>query len=317
MNRKDLEKLFDRYDVYYDEVGLDVRDVRTGRHIGSVHYISGTTGSEVLAVCNSELSTLRQPKLISIGGECSFRNVHELANSLNSDRRLEGKRPASERMLNREFKACAKFDFESCVKLLKAWLDFLFFADGNNELPEDVTDRLNKAGKRHYGKVRKARTSVVAEAPKPYTGPHGWNDAIRALHGPKESDSDEPDATLAPTEKNAPLILGTLKALDANATHEGRHQAVYEHVLKNGPVCRRELVESVSISRVNVTRIIRRLENCGLLIEKPCGIGKHFVALASCGIDVTRVAAAYAVLVMQRTYEEMADKYKSAYGTMP
>jgi len=92
---------------------------------------------------------------------------------------------------------------------------------------------------------------------------------------------------------------------------------VYEHVLKNGPVCRRELVESVSISRVNVTRIIRRLENCGLLIEKPCGIGKHFVALASCGIDVTRVAAAYAVLVMQRTYEEMADKYKSAYGTMP
>ena len=182
MNRKALEKLFERYDVYYDEVGLDVRDVRTGKHIGSVHYVHGTTGSEVIAVRNDEISALHQPKLVMIGAECSFRNAHELANSMNCDRRLEGKREASESMVNREFKACIKVEFEACVELLKAWLDFQFFPEGKNELAPEMAKRLTQVGKRNYAKVQKARTSVVAE-PKPYTGPHGWNQAIRDLHG--------------------------------------------------------------------------------------------------------------------------------------
>ena len=119
-------------------------------------------------------------------------------------------------------------------------------------------------------------------------------------------------------DSNKQLIEKLLEMLDKNATaHDTRHQSLYKHLAEHGVTCRRVLVEQVSVSRVNANRVLRRLMNCGLVAEKTIGYTKQYIALTPEGIDVMRVSSAYAVLVMQHTYEDSAAKFKEKYGTMP
>lgn len=119
-------------------------------------------------------------------------------------------------------------------------------------------------------------------------------------------------------DSNKQLIEKLLEILDKNTTaQDTRHQLLYQYLAENGVTCRRVLVEHVSVSRVNANRVLRRLLNCGLVQEKMVGFTKQFVVVPPDDIDVLRVSSAYAVLVMQHTYEDSAAKFKEKYGTMP
>uniref|UniRef100_A0AB39CEL4 N-acetyltransferase domain-containing protein n=1 Tax=Pseudomonas phage HRDY3 TaxID=3236930 RepID=A0AB39CEL4_9VIRU len=161
MKLKDLEEIFKGYTVHFDELGVDVYQPNGGKHVGSVLYTHGT-GCEVVSVRRASAIEKRSAPFFRVAEICSFRGASELADQMDNERRLQGKRPCSPRTINNEFKAVKAVDFEEGVKMLVVWLGVLF--GDHTGFAREHYKQLTTPAKTHYRFALRARESIVAPA---------------------------------------------------------------------------------------------------------------------------------------------------------
>jgi len=320
MNRRDIRQMFPNQMVCIDDTGVDLLDLATGQRIASVVY-AAHSGAIVWLYTSKKVIGKPDHKTVAHVKTYEYEADHHKA--AQAERRQAGRKELGDRTIKNEWNKIQEQDFKEALEILRVFIHLMAGNTGggatreqfkkltaygrvlNNRLQREIDAEMDPM---HQHKVQRAAETV--------------DDRIARQDAREEAPNVPPVAQLANAlefgQSNQRLIEKLLEALDKNATvSDTRHQTLHQHLVKNGVTCRRILVGNVGMSRVNANRCLRRMMNCGLVQEKMMGHTKQYIALTPEGIDVQRVSAAYAVLVMQYTYEETADKYKAAYGTMP